>query len=208
MAKLETLHKRRQRRNRYNLKKRMGDRVRLSVSRSNKQIYAQIIDDSTGKTLASASSADKDLKLNIVGRGDDEQRLREIAKSLNLKNINFLGFVSEREKIKHLQNAWFMVNPSFVEGWSITNIEANACRTPVIGSNVHGIKDSILDNKTGFLFPYGDENRLAEKIKTLLNNKYQRKKMEIESLKWARNFSWEKSADAFLDLMNKTLKNE
>jgi large subunit ribosomal protein L18 len=43
---------------------------RLNVFRSNKQIYAQIIDDTTGKTLCSASSLDKDLKLANGGNAD------------------------------------------------------------------------------------------------------------------------------------------
>jgi large subunit ribosomal protein L18 len=43
---------------------------RLNVFRSNKQIYAQIIDDTTGKTLCSASSLDKDLKLANGGNAE------------------------------------------------------------------------------------------------------------------------------------------
>ena len=56
------LFARRVRRNRFKLKARSGDRPRLSVFRSDRNIYAQVIDDSTGRTLASASSLDKDLK--------------------------------------------------------------------------------------------------------------------------------------------------
>ncbi len=44
-----------------------SDKPRLCVFRSNKQIYAQIIDDTTGKTLASASSLDKEIKVENGG---------------------------------------------------------------------------------------------------------------------------------------------
>ncbi len=54
---------RRKARTRFNLRKKSGDRPRLSVFRSNTNIYAQIIDDTKGVTLASASSKDKDLKI-------------------------------------------------------------------------------------------------------------------------------------------------
>jgi len=151
--------------------------------------------------LKAAANVDKNIKINIIGRGDDEKRLKKIAKDLNLENVNFLGFISEKEKIKALQNAWLMVNPSFIEGWSITNIEANACGTPVIGSNVAGIKDSIMDKKTGFLFPYGDEKTLSSLIKKMIKNSKLRGKMSKEAIKWSKNFSWEKSADKFLDLL-------
>ncbi len=61
MAKL-TQDERRKRRVRQVLKKSAGGRPRLSVFRSSQNIYAQIIDDAQGKTLAAASTLEKDLK--------------------------------------------------------------------------------------------------------------------------------------------------
>ncbi|MBO7332928.1 MAG: 50S ribosomal protein L18 [Alphaproteobacteria bacterium] len=52
---------RRKRRTRYALKKNASDKLRLSVYRSEKNIYVQIIDDKAGKTLVSASSKDKEI---------------------------------------------------------------------------------------------------------------------------------------------------
>jgi large subunit ribosomal protein L18 len=54
---------RRSRRVRHSLKRAANERARLSVFRSSKHIYAQVIDDRAGKTLVAASSLDKDLKL-------------------------------------------------------------------------------------------------------------------------------------------------
>jgi large subunit ribosomal protein L18 len=56
------LFERRQRRNRFALRKKAGERPRLSVFRSSKHIYAQIIDDQNGVTLAAASSLETDVK--------------------------------------------------------------------------------------------------------------------------------------------------
>lgn len=61
MAKL-SLFERRRRRVRTTLKARGGQRPRLSVHRSGRHIYAQIIDDERGHTVASASSLDKDVR--------------------------------------------------------------------------------------------------------------------------------------------------
>lgn len=58
----KALFARRQERNRIQIRKKAGERIRLSVFRSGKHIYAQLIDDSKGLTLASASSLDKDVK--------------------------------------------------------------------------------------------------------------------------------------------------
>src|SRR5437764_484517 len=62
MAKTKALFARRQRRTRYALRQAVGDRPRLSVFRSGKHIYAQVIDDRKGATLAAASSLDEGLQ--------------------------------------------------------------------------------------------------------------------------------------------------
>jgi len=65
MAKTKALFARRQRRTRYALRKAAGNRPRLSVFRSGKHIYAQVIDDRQGTTLAAASSLDEGLKTKL-----------------------------------------------------------------------------------------------------------------------------------------------
>ena len=62
MAKLTIFEKRRQQRNRTRLRKLANGRVRLTVFRSDKNIYAQVIDDAAGRTVASASTLDKDVR--------------------------------------------------------------------------------------------------------------------------------------------------
>jgi len=62
MLSSKELFQRRKERNRVALRKKAGDRPRLSIFRSSKHIYAQIIDDVKGATLAAASSIEKDLK--------------------------------------------------------------------------------------------------------------------------------------------------
>ena len=64
------LFERRQRRNRFALRKKAGERPRLSVFRSSKHIYAQIIDDQNGVTLAAASSLESDVKGDLKTGAD------------------------------------------------------------------------------------------------------------------------------------------
>ena len=62
MSRLKDLRERRRARLRYQLHRKAGGRPRLSVFRSGKNIHAQVIDDVAGRTLAAASSLDKDLR--------------------------------------------------------------------------------------------------------------------------------------------------
>jgi large subunit ribosomal protein L18 len=65
MANTEQLFERRERRLRVSLRRKSGGRPRLSIFRSSKHIYAQVIDDAKGVTLAAASTLDGDLKGKI-----------------------------------------------------------------------------------------------------------------------------------------------
>ena len=65
MLTTQQLRERRKRRTRLNLARKAGGRARLSVFRSNKQIYAQVIDDQAGRTLASASTLEKDVRASL-----------------------------------------------------------------------------------------------------------------------------------------------
>ncbi|MGA7371153.1 MAG: 50S ribosomal protein L18 [Methyloceanibacter sp.] len=70
---------RRAHRVRHTLKKKAHGRARLSVFRSSKQIYAQVIDDSTGRTVAAASTLDKDLKGSLK-KGSDLAAAQAVGK--------------------------------------------------------------------------------------------------------------------------------
>jgi large subunit ribosomal protein L18 len=70
---------RRAHRVRHTLKKKAHGRARLSVFRSSKQIYVQVIDDSTGRTVAAASTLDKDLKGSLK-KGSDLAAAQAVGK--------------------------------------------------------------------------------------------------------------------------------
>ncbi len=86
----------RRQRIKYRIRKRLsgtGDRPRMTVYRSNKQIYVQLVDDLSGKTLGAASSKEKDIasqkgnkteQAKLVGK-----RIAEVAKEKGIDNVVF-----------------------------------------------------------------------------------------------------------------------
>jgi len=72
MLSSKNLFERRARRTRYQIRKRASGRPRLSVFRSGQHIYVQVIDDSQGKTLAAASSIEKELRKKLKSGGNRE----------------------------------------------------------------------------------------------------------------------------------------
>jgi glycosyltransferase involved in cell wall biosynthesis len=145
--------------------------------------------------------------LTIAGQGDATDSLKSLVKAEHMqKYITFTGRVSDDQKLQLLQKSWLMVNPSFMEGWGLTTIEANACATPVIGSNVPGLRDSIKHAKTGILVPYGDHKQFATAMTEVLSNKKLRSQLSSEAHAWAQNFHWDSSADKLRDLISHELQ--
>jgi large subunit ribosomal protein L18 len=92
MAKMSLFERRRQR-VRTSLRKRGANRPRLSIHRSGKHIYAQVIDDTAGRTLASASTIDKDVKGKGGATSESAQevgrRVAERAKAAGVTQVIF-----------------------------------------------------------------------------------------------------------------------
>jgi glycosyltransferase involved in cell wall biosynthesis len=141
------------------------------------------------------------LHVYIAGDGDALPHLKELTKQLGLKNVKFFGHVSDEEKIKILQRSWVFVTPSEKEGWGITVIESNACGTPAVAFDVLGLKDSIVNGKTGFLV--NNEPELKEKVLNMLSDTILRSKMSAAAFEWSKNFSWDKSAEEFIEAIKK-----
>ena len=142
------------------------------------------------------------LKVAIIGEGDDRPRLEAMAKDRGLGQVvEFTGFVPEEKKVRLLQQMWFKVTTSSKEGWGLTVLEANACGTPVIASNVQGLRDAVKDKETGLLYSYGDVNDLASKILTLLTDRPMLDRLTKGAIQWSRQFDWEIAARQTVELL-------
>lgn len=133
------------------------------------------------------------LRLFIAGDGLERQYLTD--KYKDCPDIRFFGFVSEANKYELLREASILLIPSLREGWGQAVTQANMTGTPSIGYDVEGIRDSILDGKTGFLVPKGDVSAMADKIIYLFNNQQALKEFSGNALEYARTFSWDESAE-------------
>jgi starch synthase len=101
------------------------------------------------------------------------------------------GMLPKSEVIQILSHATVFACPSLYEPLGIVNLEAMACGTPVIGSNVGGIPEVVLDAQTGLLVPPGDHVLLAEALTSLLSDPARATAMgELGREHVAAEFSW------------------
>jgi glycosyltransferase XagB len=145
-------------------------------------------------------------KLTIAGEGDAIRMLKKLVKDLSLeKNVVFSGRITEEEKVILFQESWLMIQASSFEGWGITVIEANACGTPVVASNVIGLRDSVLNGKTGLLFEERNETELASILIGLTKAHEKRDSFSKEARIWSTLYTWDKSADQFLKIIENSI---
>jgi glycosyltransferase involved in cell wall biosynthesis len=141
-------------------------------------------------------------RLLVAGKGDHGPTLERLARELGLGDaVDFLGFVSETQKLELFRRSWANVLTSPKEGWGIANLEAAACGTASVASDAPGLRDSVVDGTTGYLVPHGDVSRLAQRLAGLLQDPDQRDRLGRDARVFAERFSWDSSAlatEAFL----------
>jgi glycosyltransferase involved in cell wall biosynthesis len=119
-----------------------------------------------------------DVELAIVGDGPLKASLQSLAASLGVAaRVRFLGALPYAAVLGRMRQAAMLVLPSVrtptgrVEGLGMVLLEAAATGVPTVGSRIGGIPEGIVDNETGFLVPERDEEGLAQRMTTLLDDR-------------------------------------
>jgi glycosyltransferase involved in cell wall biosynthesis len=136
-------------------------------------------------------------------------RLKALVKQRNLNTeVLFLGG-KNRDQLKYYYNsANIFVTVPWYDPFGITPIEAMACGTPVIGSNVGGIQFAVKDKVTGFLIPPKDSHTLGKKLFELYQNPHQLKIFGKASLLRSHQFfQWNIISKSTLALYEKVLNS-
>ncbi|MGY4884321.1 MAG: glycosyltransferase [Nanobdellota archaeon] len=109
-----------------------------------------------------------DTLLLIAGTGDEEEKLKELAK--NNKNIIFLGYKDGIDKANYYSISDVFVFPTLYDAWGHVVTESLYYNIPVITTDKAEAKELIEEGKTGFIVPDKDSDALAEAMKKLLDN--------------------------------------
>lgn len=145
--------------------------------------------------------------LKIMGDGPLFNDLNKYVADENIKNVEFLGFVSSQDYLNHIQSASFLVIPSVCyENFPCVVSEALACGIPIIASELGGMPEIIKNKEMGFLFKAGDAGDLVKKIKSAIDLKDGLDKMRVNVLKeYEEKYSPERNHDALMEIYNKAM---
>jgi len=145
-------------------------------------------------------------QLVLVGKkGWGYQEIFKTVKNLNLKKkIIFTGYVSKSELVFLYNAADFFVYPSFYEGFGIPPLEALACGTPTIASNISSIPEVVGD--AGILVNPHSIEELCRAMHEILINEKLRQELREKGLKRAKDFSEERLAKNTIESYKKNNK--
>lgn len=136
------------------------------------------------------------LKVEIVGEGPELPRLQQITTELGLcGTVRFHGYQPNEVRDQLLRGAWLTACTSAAEGWGCAVVEAAAWGVPCLALRVPGIRDSVVDNRTGWLVDSPNEfgSALVAVLGQLSEETFAQE-IAVRCRAWARCFNWDRSA--------------
>ncbi len=134
-------------------------------------------------------------------------RLQKLCDDLGLdQSVVFLGQRDQDKLPYYYSAAEVVVMPSHYESFGMVALEAMACGTPVIASEVGGLAYLVRDGETGFTIPDQEPEELCDKISWLLNDQELHKTMSARAVEYAQDYAWDKIAKQILEVYEGLLK--
>ena len=146
-----------------------------------------------------------DIHLLIIGSGPEENTIVKSTK--NKENVHFLGYQPKEKTISLIRGSTALIQPSFAEGISATLLEAMACKTPIIATNIGGNKELLGNNNAGMLIEPGDSKILLKRIVELVNDKNLQEKISTSAYAEVQKYDWSNIGQRYVDLYEKVLQS-
>jgi D-inositol-3-phosphate glycosyltransferase len=136
------------------------------------------------------------------------RRIKALSKKCGIGDqVTFLGKRSQDSLPYYYSAAEAVVVPSQYESFGMVALEAMACGTPVVASQIGGLAYLVRDGVTGFSVPVDDPNELAIRLTSILQDTNLREKMGNQAFLAAQDYSWDKIASKLLILYEDMLSN-
>ena len=162
------------------------------------------------KAFAKVLNKYENIRLEIAGDGSQKEYLIEMCKEMKIENkVHFLGFINRDEVIEAFNRFDITVFPSTLdsESFGVAAVEAQACGSATIISNVGGLPEATNPGITSLLVEKEDEKQLADALEKLIVNEELRVDMGIQGRKFVeQNYNIENNFSKVEEIYNKVLK--
>jgi D-inositol-3-phosphate glycosyltransferase len=147
-----------------------------------------------------------DPDLSPEALSDEMTHLQAMREQYGLQeSVAFLGRKSQDTLPYYYSAAEAVVVPSHYESFGMVALEAMACGTPVVASQVGGLAFLVQDGITGFTVPVDEPGTLAARLTELVQNPGLREQMGHQAAVFAREYGWEKITERMIKLYKEVL---
>ena len=154
------------------------------------------------RALAELRRHHRGARLTIVGEGPERASLEALARGLDVSDaVELVGKVSESEKARLLQDADILVACAVREGWGLTVTEAARVGTPCVCYRIPGLRDSVVDGRTGLLTE-PTPSALAAGMRLLLEDPARYERLRVNAWEHNSALSWDRTAGAFAHVLS------
>jgi phosphatidylinositol alpha-1,6-mannosyltransferase len=164
------------------------------------------------RALGILAKSRDDFQYVIVGGGKLRVALEQLAQQQGVADrVSFMGEVVGEDLVAYFQacdvyvHTPVLVNWQF-EGFGIVYLEASACRKPIIAADSGGIRDAVIDGKTGLIVPELDVAATARAIERLLDDPILAASLGEQGYAYAQDHSWDRIGAQFMNLYGEVSK--
>lgn len=148
--------------------------------------------------LAAFARLSTDAELLLVGRGDRD-RVRRESMALGIEpSVTLAGEVAHGSLPRYYRAADVVCLPTHNETVGMVNLEAMACGTAVLTTDLPGIRQYATDGESSLLVPPGNVDQLAERLETLVSSPTVRRELGQRGRSVAESYSWGATADRLI----------
>jgi len=144
-------------------------------------------------------------QLDLVGGGRLESEIRALVKSLQLRDVRFVGVMPYSEIYRAYEQADIFINASRLDNMPVSVLEAFAAGTPVVTTAPECMPYLVEHGRTGLLSPVGDPTALAQNVVALLREPELASRLARNAHDECRKFQWSALRDQWADLYKRLL---
>ena len=175
------------------------DRLR-PVFLSNRNLESHYGVDCVLRAFAIIQKRIPDASLTVAGDGSQRRALEQLARELELQNIEFKGQVDHDKVFALYDAADIYLNGSLIDNQPLSLLEAFACGLPVVTTNAGGIPDIVTHERSGLMVQCRDHEALADAAMRLLSDGELADRIVRRAQEECQKYSWDAVREQWLEL--------
>lgn len=141
----------------------------------------------------------------VLDEDSEIERLKTLCEKLGVGDLIIFQGKKDQDTLPYYYSAAeILVMPSNYESFGMVALESMACGTPVVATQVGGLQHLVQDGETGFTVPHNNPDALEEKLTRLICQPELCEEMALNSIQYARSFSWEVITPKMISLYKET----